>query len=155
METVPLRHSNLAHAVGLAEEMHKLSSFAESGPAFNWGHCRATMLYSMQHPDYYFMLAVEDNEYVGAVCGQVVPFYFSPELLGLEQAWYVRDGTKNRASIGAKLMHGFVDWCLDEKHAVMVQSGDVAGIRTVGVDALYRHMGFTRYGAVYRYMRET
>ena len=154
MELIPLNHSNIAHAVGLAEEMHKLSTFADSGPAFNWGHCKATMLYSMQHPDYYFVLARVDGQYVGAVCGNVTPFYFSPEMLGVEQAWYVRDGTKYRASVGMRLMQGFVDWCLITKKAVMVQSGDVAGIRTVGVDALYRHMGFTRYGAVYRYMRE-
>lgn len=153
METVPLSHANLAHAIGLAEEMHKLSTFGESGPIFNWGHCRTTMLHAIHHPNYYFALALEENAYVGAVCGLVTPFYFSPEMLGVEQAWYVREGTKYRASIGMKLMEGFVNWCMNEKHAVMVQSGDVAGIRTVGVDALYRHMGFTRYGAVYRYMR--
>ena len=39
------------------------------------------------------------------------------------------------------------------KGAVLVQSGDVAGIRTVAVDALYRHMGFTRFGTIYKYAR--
>jgi hypothetical protein len=154
VEIVPLDANNISYAVGLAEEMHKLSTFADSGPAFNWGHCKATMLYAMNHPDYYFTLAMDDGVYVGAVCGHVTPFYFSPDMLGVEEAWYVRDGTRYRASIGMRLMYGFVEWCLVTKRAVMVQSGDVAGIRTIGVDALYRRMGFTRYGAIYRYMRE-
>jgi hypothetical protein len=154
MKILPLTHDNMAYAIGLAKELHQLGTFGDSGPEFNWGHCKATMLYGLQNPNQYFMLASVDDEFVGAVCGYVTPFYFSPEMLGIEQAWYVREGTKYRASVGMRLMDGFVKWCIDEKNAVMVQSGDVAGIRTVAVDALYRHMGFTRYGAVYRYMRE-
>ena len=87
------------------------------------------------------------------MCGKVVTFYFSPQLMGVEDAWYVREGTPKRAAIGMALMRGFVSWCLDTKGAVLVQSGDVAGIRTVAVDALYRHMGFTRFGTIYKYAR--
>ena len=52
-----------------------------------------------------------------------------------------------------QLMRSYVNWCIDEKGAVLVQTGDIAGIRTVGVDAIYRHMGFTRYGTLYKYER--
>ena len=107
----------------------------------------------MDDPNYYFRLAREGSEFVGAVCGKVVTFYFSPQLMGVEDAWYVREGTPKRAAVGMALMRGFVSWCLDTKGAVIVQSGDVAGIRTVAVDALYRHMGFTRFGTIYKYAR--
>lgn len=153
MEYDHLSSDNLAYAVGLARELHGLGCFGRDGPEFNWDWCRATMQHVMHDPNYYFMLAHDDSGYVGAVCGKVVTFYFSPRMMGLEDAWYVREGTPKRASIGIKLMRGFVNWCIDTKGAVLVQSGDVAGIRTVAVDALYRHMGFTRFGTIYKYAR--
>jgi hypothetical protein len=154
LEQVPLNADNLAFAVNMASALHAISTFGDSGPAFDWEHCSNAMRRTIGAPDYYFMLARDETGYVGAVCGRVIPFYFSPRMLGVEEAWYVREGTKYRASVAIHLMDGFVNWCLDTKQAVMVQSGDVAGVRSVGVDALYRHMGFTRYGAIYRYMRE-
>jgi hypothetical protein len=145
---------NLSYAVGLAKELHGLGCFGRDGPEFDWDYCRATMLSVMRDPHYYFRLALDDTGYVGAVCGKVTTFYFSPKLMGVEDAWYVREGTKKRAATGIALMRGFVSWCLDTQHAELVQSGDVAGIRTVAVDALYRHMGFTRFGTIYKYARE-
>ena len=153
VQTIPLSLDNLAYAVGLAKELHSLGSFGRDGPAFDWVYCAHTMQVAMHDPNYYFMLACDDTGYVGAVCGKVLPFYFSSKLMGIEDAWYVREGTSSRAAIGMKLMRGFMDWCIDEKGAILVQSGDVAGIRTVAVDALYRHMGFTRFGAVYKFAR--
>lgn len=152
MDYVKLDTHNLAYAVGLAKELHALGTFGRDGPEFDWSHCRRTMLGVMNDPNCYFMLARDGSGYVGAVCGKVVTFYFSPKLMGIEDAWYVREGTPRRAAIGVRLMRGFVGWCFD-RGAVIVQSGDVAGIRTVGVDALYRHMGFTRFGTIYKYAR--
>jgi len=153
IEYVPLSEENVGYAVGLAQELHHLGYYGIHGPTFNWGHCKAMMLYTIHQKDYYFRLAMVDEQYIGAVCGKVVPFYFSPDMMGIEDAWYVRNGTHGRAAIGMKLMHGFVNWCFDIHKAVLVQSGDVAGINTVGVDALYRHMGFTRFGSIYKYVR--
>lgn len=152
MDYVKLDTHNLAYAVGLAKELHGLGTFGRDGPEFDWSYCRRTMLGVMNDPNCYFMLARVDGAYVGAVCGKVVTFYFSPKLMGVEDAWYVREGTPRRAAIGVRLMRGFVGWCFD-RGAVIVQSGDVAGIRTVGVDALYRHMGFTRFGTIYKHAR--
>lgn len=151
---VPLDMENLSYAVGLAKELHGLGCFGRDGPEFDWDYCRSTMLGVMHDPNYYFRLALDDTGYVGAVCGKVVTFYFSPRTMGVEDAWYVREGTKKRAAIAMKLMQGFVDWCFGIHDAELVQSGDVAGIRTVAVDALYRHMGFTRFGTIYKYARE-
>jgi ribosomal protein S18 acetylase RimI-like enzyme len=53
-----------------------------------------------------------------------------------------------------KLMRGFVDWCMNEKGALSVQGGDIANIQSVGVDALYRRMGFARLGVIYKYVRK-
>lgn len=152
-ELVRLSMYNIAHAVGLAQEMHKLSSFAADGPAFDWDYCKHTMHSVMNDPTRYFVLARSDGSYVGAVTGKIITHYFSPEIMGVEEAWYVRADTPGRASIGIKLMRGFVDWCMQEHNALAVQSGDVANIRSIGVDALYRSMGFTRYGVVYRLAR--
>jgi hypothetical protein len=149
-----LSHDNLSYAVGLARELHGLGTFGTSGPEFDWGFCRQTMLSNMANPNTYFMLARDDTGYVGAVVGHVESFFFSPRVLGVEQAWYVREGTARRAAIGMQLMRGFIDWCMNEKQAVEVQSGDIAGIRTVGVDAIYRRLGFTRYGVIYKFARK-
>ena len=148
-----LDQNNLAYAVGLARELHGLGTFGTSGPAFDWDFCARTMVHNMHNSFAYFMLARDDTGYVGAVVGHVEPFFFSPKLLGIEQAWYVREGTPRRAAIGMQLMRGFVNWCIDEMQATEVQSGDIAGIRTVGVEALYKRLGFTRYGVIYRYAR--
>ena len=150
-----LNTDNLGYAVGLARELHNLGTFGASGPAFDWDFCRRTMLTNMRNEQFYFTLARNNTGFVGAVVGHVEPFFFSPQLLGIEQAWYVRDGTPRRAAIGMRLMRGFVTWCMDDKRACEVQSGDIAGIRTVGVDAIYKRLGFTRYGVIYRYARNT
>jgi hypothetical protein len=155
VRTERLGPTNLAYAVALARELHGLGTFGDSGPAFDWDFCMHTMLHEMTNPSAYFMLANDGHDYVGAVVGHVEPFFFSPKLLGIEQAWYVRDGTPRRAAIGMLLMRGFVSWCIDEKGACEVQSGDIAGIRTVGVDAIYKRLGFTRYGVIYRFARTT
>jgi hypothetical protein len=152
--TLSIEHlstDNLAYAVGLARELHGLGTFGNSGPDFDWAHTAHTMHYIMGNTSAYFTLARDDTGYVGAVVGHVEPFFFSPRMLGIEQAWYVREGTQRRAAIGIQLMRGFIDWCMNEKHACEVQSGDIAGIRTLGVDAIYRRLGFTRYGVIYRY----
>jgi len=151
---VPLTLDNIPYAVNLAQELHRLGTFGREGPEFDWDYCTHTMILATKDPNYYFRLATLDDAYVGAVCGKVVQFFFSPKIMGLEDAWYVREGTPKRASIAVKLMQGFVGWCMD-RGSVLVQSGDIAGIQTLGVDALYRHMGFTRYGMIYKYARET
>lgn len=153
MNIVPLTLDNIPYACALAKELHGLGTFGTDGPPFDWDFCTGSLIAAEKNPDYYFRLAIVDGEYVGAVTGKVVTFYFSPQLMGIEDAWYVREGTPKRASVGIALMRGFVAWCLDTKGALLVQSGDIAGIRTVGVDALYRHMGFTRFGTIYKYAR--
>ena len=80
---VPLDMENLSYAVGLAKELHGLGCFGRDGPEFDWDYCRSTMLGVMHDPNYYFRLALDDTGYVGAVCGKVVTFYFSPELWAL------------------------------------------------------------------------
>jgi len=154
VEIVPLNEDNVAYAVGLAQELHRLGYYGDNGPAFDWDYCKSMMLYTIPQKDYYFRLAKVDDKYVGAVCGRVVPFYFSSAMMGTEDAWYVREGVPNRAAIGIRLMSGFVEWCMNVHKTVLVQSGDVAGINTVGVDALYRRIGFTRFGTIYKYARK-
>ena len=150
-----MNKDNFAYAVGLARELHALSVFAQHGPEFDWSYYTAVLTHGMESPNYFILLARLDGAYVGAVWGKVENFYFSPKRLGLEEAWYVRENTPNRAAIGKQLMQAFVDWCINEQDAVMVQSGDIAGINPSRVDALYRHMGFTRFGVLFKYVRTT
>ena len=154
MKLEKLTRTNVGFAVGLAKEMHGISTFGVDGPEFDWMYTQANMLATIPMWDYYFTLALDDGgEYCGAVCGKVAPFYFSPKLFGVEEAWYVREGTKDRTRIAIALMNGFVDWCLDDQGALHVQSGDIAAINSLAVDSLYKHMGFRRYGSSYKYVR--
>src|SRR5580765_3239443 len=92
MNIVPLKYSNVAFAVGLAQEMHKLSTFDADGPPFDWDYTYANMERTITDTQYYFRLAFNEDGYHGAVCGRVMPYYFSPKLQGIEEAWYVREG---------------------------------------------------------------
>jgi hypothetical protein len=111
-------------------------------------------LASIHNPDYYIRVGIDDGgEYCGFVGGHVTPFFFSPKLMGVEDGWYVRAGTPGRTKIAVRLMRGFVAWCLDERGALLVQTGDIAAINSLAVDAIYKHMGFTRFGTIYKYER--
>jgi ribosomal protein S18 acetylase RimI-like enzyme len=154
VEMERLNRDNLPYAVGLAKELHGLGTFGSDGPPFDWAHCRGMMLYGLNNSDHYFMLARDTTGYVGAVVGHVEQHFFNPAIMGIEEAWFVREGTKNRAAIGMGLMCGFVDWCINQKHALSVQSGDIANINSIGVDALYRRMGFARLGVIYKFVRK-
>jgi hypothetical protein len=73
--------------------------------------------------------------------------------MAVEDGWFVRAGTKDRAKIAMRLMKGMMTWAIDECKAVLLQTGDIASIDTVAVWALYNRLGFTRFGAVYKYAR--
>lgn len=149
-----LTPDNLPYAINLAKELHALGVHSIAGPEFDWhySHHAFPRLYATD--DGYMQLAVDDGgTYVGAVCGRIYPFIFSPRLQGIEDAWYVREGTPKRAAVACHLMRNFVSWCLDEKDALFVQTGDIADINAHAVDTLYRHLGFKRFGSVYKYQR--
>lgn len=152
LQIEPLRDDNVAHGCALAQELVSLGTFGNEVP-FNWDYFFGFLLRSMDRPEFYIRLANVDGHYVGGVCGHLEPFLFAPVLMGIEDAWYVREGTPDRAKIAKQLMQGFVDWCYF-RDAIMVQSGDVAGINTIGVDALYKRLGFERFGSIYRHKRE-
>lgn len=146
-----MNEANVAHACALTKELVDLGTFRDEVP-FVWDYYFGYLLHIMDDKDHYFHLANVDGVYVGGIYGFMQDFTFAPIRLGMEHGWYVREGTPSRAKIGMTLMRGFVSWCY-ENGAVMVQSGDVAGINTVGVDALYRRMGFARFGTIYRIKR--
>lgn len=148
-----LSRHNLPHATALAKELHNLGRYGVLGPPFDWDFVYAGLAYSLDDPNSYVRLAVDDDGiYVGGVRGHVSPFTFSPALLGIEDCWYVREGTPKRAAVAMNLMHEFMSWCMKEKGAVHVQTGDVAAIHSHAVDTLYRHMGFRRFGTIYVYL---
>jgi hypothetical protein len=149
-----LSMENLPYGVAIARELHSLGTFGQNGPAFDWDFAFLRFRNVCADPHGYMRMAVaDDGVYVGAICGHVYPFMFSPRLQGIEDGLYVREGTPKRASIAMNLVRGFIDWCLDEKGALLVQTGDIAAINSHAVDTLYRHMGFTRFGTVYKFQR--
>lgn len=149
-----LSEQNLSYGVAIAKELHSLGKFNELGPPFDWDFAYRCFANVCRDPDSYMRLAVgDDGIYVGAVCGHVYPFMFNPRVQGIEDGWYVREGTPKRAAVAMNLMRGFVDWCLDEKGALLVQTGDIAAIHSHAVDVLYRHMGFKRFGTIYMFQR--
>lgn len=146
--TCSIVNENMAYAVQLAEELHSLGTL-KSVP-FDWSHCLKTMRMVSTNPMFFCRLA-HNGLYCGAVVGHVDYFFFAPKLLASENAWFVREGTPFRAKIAMTLMREFIEWAMIEKGADHVQCGDIANINTMAVDALYRRLGFKRYGAIYRY----
>lgn len=155
MKIVPFTEENVAHAVQLGRELIAAGTFGLYGPPFEWDYALARTKSLMELDYYYLRLAYDDdNAPCGFMAGHVVPFYFSPKLGAFEDAWFVRPGTKSRTKIAVALMRGFVGWALDERRALLVQSGDIASIDSLAVDSLYKHLGFKRFGSVYKYARE-
>jgi hypothetical protein len=112
------------------------------------------MRFITQDKTWHAEMSLIDGVHTGLMLGRVQPFSFSPRLFGDEVLWYVRQGSPNRTKLAAELMQRFVNWAIDERGAVRVQTGDIANIDTLAVDALYRHLGFTRYGTIFKYERE-
>jgi ribosomal protein S18 acetylase RimI-like enzyme len=145
----------IPHAVALAKELHGFGTFGQNGPAFDWDFCINQFMWVERNPRYYAHFAANDEGvYVGGVVGHVDTFFFSPEYMALEDAWYVREGVTDRTKIAVKLMRGFMGWALDDMKAVLVQTGDIAAINSLAVDSIYRHLGFERFGTVYKYQRK-
>ncbi len=154
MRIEPVTEQTLAYVTQLGKEMVELSQFGITGPDFDWNHSLAQTRWCLAQDNYYIRMASDDlNKPLGFVAGHVVQFHFSPLWMGMEDAWFVREDTVDRAKVGMALMRGFVRWALDDKKAVMVQSGDIAGINSEAVWALYKHMGFRRFGSIYKYSR--
>lgn len=144
VQTVP-------YLVALCKELHALGSYrhipVDEVYLYNF------VMYAVQHPaEWYTCLAKdEDGIYVGFVAGMLAPMVFTPRRIGIEHAWYVREGTPGRGKTAMRLMQGFVDWCIMDNGAMHVQAGDVANINSVAVDGLYRVMKFKRAGTIYMY----
>lgn len=155
MRIVPFTEENVAHAVQLGRELVAAGTFGSDGPEFDWEYTLEATRFLMGLDRYYLRIAYDNADApCGFVAGHVQPFYFSPKLGAFEDAWFVRPDTQGRTKIAVALMRGFVSWALDERGALLVQSGDIASIDTLSVDSLYKHMGFKRFGTVYKYARE-
>src|SRR5262249_11521667 len=113
---VGLTLENIPYAAQLGKELYSLGAFNVVGPEFDWDFTIGSLLQAGRDPNRYLRFAVDDsNMFVGGVFGHVVPFFCSPKLMGIEDGWYVREGTPYRARTAMTLMRGFVDWALDEK----------------------------------------
>lgn len=142
--------NEVAYVVGLCKELHALGSYRHI--PVDDAYLYRFVLNAILHDDYYVQVAIDDDGiFVGFVAGMVVPMVFTPRRIGVEHAWYVREGTKNRGKTAARLMRNFVDWCVMEKSVIHVQAGDVANINSTAVDGLYRVLGFKRAGTIYMY----
>jgi len=155
MQIVQVDESNVGYAVGLGQELVSKSSFGTTGPEFDWQYALASTRQSASAPSYFIRLAQHtDGSYTGFVGGHLSTFFFNPAIFAIEDAWYVREGSPDRTKAAVMLMRAFVDWAMVEKKAVLVQSGDVAGINSIAVDTMYRRLGFKRWGSIYKYTKE-
>jgi hypothetical protein len=155
MRLVKVDATNVAYCVALCKELMELSSFKTMGYEFDWQFTmQAMQRFSVRHDCYLYMSQLDDGEYTGFVGGHVEPFFFSPRLFGLENAWYVRKLSQGRTIAAIRLMRGFMKWATEEHGVTLIQSGDVAAINSIAVDRLYRHLGFKRFGVIYSYTKE-
>ena len=154
MRITEVKQDEVAYLVQLGRELVAAGTFGSDGPEFDWNYTLMNTKRTLDLPDYYIRMAWDDdNMPCGFVAGHLTPFFFSPRLMAVEDGWFVRAGTKDRAKIAMRLMKGMMAWAIDECKAVLLQTGDIASIDTVAVWALYNRLGFTRFGAVYKYAR--
>lgn len=155
MKFVQMDADNIPYCVAVAKELHGLGTFGQNGPEFDWDFCTYQFIDVCKDSTFFHRFAIDSSgNYVGGLIGHVLPFMFSPRLMALEDAWYVRDGAEDRTKTAVTMMRQFINWAFDEKNAVLVQTGDIASIDSVAVDNIYRHLGFKRFGTVYKYVRE-
>jgi Acetyltransferase (GNAT) family len=153
MMYVAMVPGNIPYCVELARELHSKGVFGRQGPEFDWDYCTAQFIRVAESRSCYARFAVSDNnEYVGGVVGHLDSFMFSSQLMGLEDALYVKEDTPHRAAIGSALLKGFTDWCF-HMGAVLVQTGDIAAIDSYAVYKFYMHNGFEKFGVVYQKRR--
>jgi len=150
MKYVAMVPGNVSYCVALAKELHTLGTFGRQGPEFDWDWCVKQCHRILSSRNYYGRFAVDDSgTYVGGLMGHLDSFMFSPKLMALEDAFYVRAGTPKRAQVGAMLMKGFCEWAFGNG-AVLVQTGDIAAIDSHAVYRFYMQMGFEKFGVVYQ-----
>jgi len=157
LQTVPPKvtfkratYSDAPYIVALCKELHSLGSYRHI--EFDYQYTLNFVRNACSSTDWYVMGAIDEGgTYVGFVAGMLCPMVFTTRRIGIEHAWYVREGTPGRGRTAKRLMQGFVDWCIMEKGAMHVQAGDVANINSVAVDGLYRLLKFKRAGTIYMY----
>lgn len=148
---VPFDDANMGYAIALGRELHGLGAFRDI--PFHYDTITRNTKNAMRDPNWYCRIAHDDIEWCGIMVGHIDSFLFSPSLFATESMIYVRPDTKLRTRLAIRLMNGFMAWAIDERGATHIQSGDVAGINSVAVDAFYRHLGFSRFGSIYKYSR--
>ena len=141
---------SIPYVVSLCKELHALGSYRHIPVDDEY---LLHFVTNAAYNDDFFVCTAQDDDgvYVGFVAGMVVPMVFTPRKIGVEHAWYVREGTPRRGKTACALMRLFVDWCVMDKGAIHVQAGDVANINSVAVDGLYRLLKFKRAGTIYMY----
>lgn len=141
---------NIPYCVALARELHGKGIFGRQGPEFNWDYCTQSFIECANDRRAYARFAVNDeNEYVGGIVAHLAPFFFSPELMAIEDALYVKEGVPGRAKTGLMLVRGLCEWA-HGVGAVLVQTGDIAAIDSHAVYRFYTHAGFEQFGTVYQ-----
>lgn len=147
---VGLTPGNIPYAVALARELHSLGVFGRQGPEFNWDFCTQSFIECANDRRAYARFAVNDqNEYVGGIVAHLAPFFFSPEVMAVEDALYVKEDVPKRAATAAMLVKGLVEWA-SSNNAVLVQTGDIAAIDSHAVYRFYTQIGFEKFGVVYQ-----
>ena len=105
----------------------------------------------MNLPNYFCHMAVLDD---GTVCGFIVGstchMLFSPQVMGVEETIYVRQGTPFRTSIAKQLLTAMVHWAFVDRHASFIRAGETSEICPKAVDAFFRSQGFKRAGTLYK-----
>lgn len=130
-----------------------MSHYPSIGIPFDWNHTMDRLYDTCHRPDYYMCMAQHDDVYTGVVAGHVTCHVFSPQVLAHEDVWYVRPDTPERTKTAIALMRDLMQWT-KERGATMLLAADSASISPLAVDRLYRHLGFKRFGSLYKYQEE-
>ncbi|MNO20209.1 hypothetical protein D3C76_99580 [compost metagenome] len=141
----PATHDDIPRLVELGALLHGTSSYSNS--SFNPQKV-ATLLGNLIDGQGVVFAAVVNGQVVGAFAGGVSEQWFSDDLLAYEYSIFI-EPSKRHGVIALKLVLAFQAWA-KAKGAKEIHMGITTGISVEGTSRLYRRLGFTYVGPLFK-----
>lgn len=131
----------------LAREMHLESRFAQY--EFSDFRLQHTMTDIINSETGIAIVFEQDGEIIGGIAAYVFAQYFGYTLAAQDLVFFITKEARG-GSAYLKIMKEYIKQA-KEKGAEDILIGVSAGIKTEKIDALYKRMGFTEIGHIYKY----
>ncbi|WPE28059.1 hypothetical protein PshuTeo1_37940 [Pseudomonas hunanensis] len=141
----PATHEDIPRLVELGTLLHDTSSYAHTG--FNADKVARFLGQLIDGLGVVFAAEV-NGEVVGGFAGAVTEQWFSDDLLAYEYSIFI-EPSKRQGLIALKLVLAFQAWA-KAKGAKEIHMGITTGISVEGTSRLYRKLGFTYVGPLFK-----